>query len=52
LYGGGFHLFVNCKRYQGGGENDKALEKVGHVKLERFIHAKLPLAKKLREFNG
>ena len=40
LYGGGYHLFLNCK--------EKKLEK----NLTQFIQKLLPKSIKLREFNG
>lgn len=58
LYGGGYHLFINCQL-----DSDKPLqpqtseEKRAHRKqvfqsLEQFISRILPQAIKLREFNG
>jgi ABC-type multidrug transport system ATPase subunit len=47
LYGGGYHLFVNCERSgdsRADSENMKAVEK-------KVINL-LPKAKKLRQFNG
>jgi ABC-type multidrug transport system ATPase subunit len=46
LYGGGYHLFVNCMK------NEASIQKYTEQQIEHFVHKILPHSILLRNFNG